>query len=142
DLICRDRRDSNRTDRVIAEEPQQITLPPGASETLLVKSVADFGNVGQAIVAMYGQYRWFIPGVDVQAGRMVKAPIFSYDLATRHAPVPVSCACSSSRGTYSTMTWSREPAASLPAITSHAPRLEYQKVIHTVPLYEIVLADE
>ena len=26
---------------------------------------------------MYGKYRWFIPGVDAQAGRMVKAPVFS-----------------------------------------------------------------
>jgi hypothetical protein len=60
-----------------ADEPQQITLPPGASKTLLFKSVADFGKTGQAIVAMYGKYRWFMPGVDVQAGRVVKAPAFS-----------------------------------------------------------------
>lgn len=60
-----------------ADEPQSITLPPGATKTLIFKSVADFGNVGQAIVAMFGSYRWFIPGVDVVAGRPVKAPVFS-----------------------------------------------------------------
>ena len=60
-----------------ADEPQSITLPPGATKTVVFKSVADFGNVGQAIVAMFGSYRWFIPGVDVVAGRAVKAPLFS-----------------------------------------------------------------
>jgi hypothetical protein len=60
-----------------ADQPQSITLPPGSAKTLLFKSVADFGNKGQAIVAAYGAFRWFIPGVDVQAGRMVKAPVFS-----------------------------------------------------------------
>lgn len=60
-----------------ADEPQQITLPPGASKTLLFKSVADFGKTAQSVVAMWGNYRWFTPGVDVQAGRTVKAPVFS-----------------------------------------------------------------
>src|SRR5436190_7161076 len=60
-----------------ADEPQMITLPPGSTKTLVFKSVADFGNTGQAIVATYGAYRWFIPGVDVVAGRTVKAPPFS-----------------------------------------------------------------
>jgi TolB protein len=60
-----------------AEEPQQITLPPGAAKTVVFNQVADFGNHGQAIVAIYGNYRWFMPGVDVQAGRSVKAPAFS-----------------------------------------------------------------
>jgi len=60
-----------------ADEPQQITLPPGTSKILLFKSVADFGNTAQPIVAMWGKYRWFIPGLDVRAGRTVKAPVFS-----------------------------------------------------------------
>jgi hypothetical protein len=59
-----------------ADEPQQITLPPGSSKTLLFKSVADFGDHAQAVVAMYGQYRWFMPGLDVRAGRTVNAPAF------------------------------------------------------------------
>ena len=60
-----------------ADEPQQITLPPGSSKTLLFKNVADFGNMAQAVVAMWGKYRWFTTGVEVQAGRTVKAPVFS-----------------------------------------------------------------
>jgi Tol biopolymer transport system component len=60
-----------------ADEPQQITLPPGSSKTLIFNGVADFGAKAQAIVAMYGNYRWFIPGLDVQAGRTTKAPVFS-----------------------------------------------------------------
>ena len=60
-----------------ADEPQQATVPPGSAKTLTFNSVADFGNKAQAIVAMFGAYRWFIPGVDVQAGRAVKAPVFS-----------------------------------------------------------------
>jgi hypothetical protein len=60
-----------------ADEPQQITLPPGTSKTLVFKSVADFGKKAQAISAAYGSYRWFMPGVDVVAGQSVKAPVFS-----------------------------------------------------------------
>jgi hypothetical protein len=59
-----------------ADEPQQITLPPGSSKTLLFNNVADFGNHAQAIVAMWGKFRWFTPGVDVRAGTTVKAPAF------------------------------------------------------------------
>ncbi|HEX8285644.1 MAG TPA: hypothetical protein VF588_19975 [Pyrinomonadaceae bacterium] len=59
-----------------ADEPQAVTLPPGASKTLLFKSVADFGDHAQPVVAMYGRYRWFIPGLDVKAGRTVKSPDF------------------------------------------------------------------
>jgi hypothetical protein len=59
-----------------ADMPQPITLAPGASKTLLFKSVADFGDHAQPVVAIYGQYRWFIPGVDVRAGRTVEAPAF------------------------------------------------------------------
>jgi hypothetical protein len=57
-----------------ADEPQQITLPPGSSKTLVFKSVADFGQKAQAVVAMWGKFRWFIPGLDVKAGRTVKSP--------------------------------------------------------------------
>ncbi len=60
-----------------ANEPQAVTLPPGSSKTLLFKNVADYGDHAQAVVAMYGQYRWFIPGVDVKAGRTIKSPDFS-----------------------------------------------------------------
>jgi hypothetical protein len=59
-----------------ADEPQAVTLPPGSSKTLLFKNVADYGDHAQAVVAMYGQYRWFIPGVDVRAGRTIKSPDF------------------------------------------------------------------
>ena len=60
-----------------AEEPQQVTLPPGSSKTLLFNNVADFGNHAQAVVAMFGKYRWFTTALDVQAGRTTKAPPFS-----------------------------------------------------------------
>lgn len=60
-----------------AAEPQQITLPPGATKTLIFNQVADFGNTAQAVVAIWGNYRWFTPGVDVRAGTTVKAPVFS-----------------------------------------------------------------
>jgi hypothetical protein len=60
-----------------ADEPQQITLPPGASKTIVFKNVADFGNMAQAVVAIWGKYRWFTTGVDVHAAQMAKAPLFS-----------------------------------------------------------------
>lgn len=60
-----------------AAEPQQITLPPGATKTLVFNQVADFGKTAQAVVAIWGNYRWFTPGVDVRAGATVKAPAFS-----------------------------------------------------------------
>ncbi|HKO61753.1 MAG TPA: hypothetical protein VJV03_11380 [Pyrinomonadaceae bacterium] len=60
-----------------ADEPQAVTLPPGSSKTLTFKSVADYGDHAQAVVAMYGNYRWFIPGLDVRAGQTTKAPDFS-----------------------------------------------------------------
>ncbi|HEX6176506.1 MAG TPA: hypothetical protein VF089_21065, partial [Candidatus Binatia bacterium] len=60
-----------------ADEPQSITLPPGSSKTLTFKSVADYGDHAQAVVAMYGSHRWFIPGLDVRAGQTTKAPDFS-----------------------------------------------------------------
>ena len=59
-----------------ADEPQQITLPPGSTKTILFKNVADFGNMAQAVVAIWGKYRWFTPGVDVRAAQTVKAPVF------------------------------------------------------------------
>lgn len=49
-----------------AAEPQQITLPPGATKTLVFNQVADFGKTAQAVVAIWGNYRWFTPGVDVR----------------------------------------------------------------------------
>ncbi|HYC29126.1 MAG TPA: hypothetical protein VEB42_09920, partial [Chitinophagaceae bacterium] len=60
-----------------ADKPQQITCPPGKSVTVVFKSVADFGKKAQAIVAMWGKYRWFMPGTDVQAGKNIKAPDFT-----------------------------------------------------------------
>ena len=60
-----------------AAEPQQITLPPGATRTVVFNQVADFGNTAQPVVAIWGNYRWFSPGLDVRAGATVKAPVFS-----------------------------------------------------------------
>ena len=60
-----------------AAEPQQITLPPGAAKTLVFNDVADFGKTAQAVVAIWGNYRWFTTGVDVRAGATVKSPPFS-----------------------------------------------------------------
>ena len=59
-----------------ADEPQQITLPPGSTKTLLFKNVADFGNMAQAVVAIWGKHRWFTTGIDVRAAQTVKAPVF------------------------------------------------------------------
>jgi len=57
-----------------ADQAQQVTIPPGSSKTLVFKSVADFGKYAQALVAINGAYRWFMPGTDVIAGTNVKAP--------------------------------------------------------------------
>jgi len=57
-----------------ADAPQMVTVPPGTSKTLTFNSVADFGKKAQAIVAIYGNYRWFEAGTDVQTGKTVKAP--------------------------------------------------------------------
>jgi hypothetical protein len=57
-----------------AAAPQLVTIPPGAAKTLTFSSVADFGKKAQAIVAIYGNYRWFEAGTDVQASKTVKAP--------------------------------------------------------------------
>lgn len=59
-----------------ADRPIQVTLPPGTSKTLTFTSVADFGKKAQAIVAIFGNYRWFAPGTDVEAGKTIKAPDF------------------------------------------------------------------
>jgi len=56
-----------------ADLPQRITIPPGYAKTITFKNVADFGNKAQAIVAINGNYRWFIPGADVLAGKTTKA---------------------------------------------------------------------
>ena len=56
-----------------AAEPQSVALPPGSSRAITFQHVADFGNHPQPVVAMFGKSRWFIPGVDVQAGRTVQA---------------------------------------------------------------------
>ena len=60
-----------------AAEPQSVALPPGSSRTLTFQNVADLGNHPQPVVAMFGKSRWFIPGVDVQAGRTVDAGVLS-----------------------------------------------------------------
>jgi len=59
-----------------ADLPQPLVLPPGSSRTLTFTNVADFGEHAQPIVAVYGGTRWFIPGTDVKAGKIVKAPDF------------------------------------------------------------------
>lgn len=60
-----------------ADAPQHVTVPPGSSKTVTFNSVADFGKKAQAIVAIYGNFRWFEAGTDVQAGKTVKAPDLS-----------------------------------------------------------------
>jgi hypothetical protein len=75
-----------------ADEPQQVLIPSGATKTLTFKSVADLGPRPQRIIAMYGKYRWFVPGTDVVAGRNVTAPIFpildqGFDLLGAFRPV-------------------------------------------------------
>lgn len=60
-----------------ADEPQQVTIPAGTAKTLVFKSVADFGNHPQPVVAMFGKRRWFTPGTDVKPGRNVTSPTFS-----------------------------------------------------------------
>ena len=60
-----------------ADLPQPLTLPAGSSRTLTFKNVADLGDHAQAIVAVYGATRWIIPGTDVKAGKVVKAPDFA-----------------------------------------------------------------
>ena len=57
-----------------ADLPQQVTIPPGSSKTITFKNVVDFGKKAQAIVAIYGNFRWFMPGTDVEAGTTIKAP--------------------------------------------------------------------
>jgi len=57
-----------------ADLPVKVTIPAGTGKTITFKNVADFGNKAQAIVAINGSYRWFIPGTDVLAGKTVKAP--------------------------------------------------------------------
>ncbi|MGZ5189768.1 MAG: TolB family protein [Flavisolibacter sp.] len=57
-----------------ADQPQQITVAPGGSKTIVFKTVADFGKHAQPIVAFYGKFRWFMPGTDVVAGQNIKAP--------------------------------------------------------------------
>jgi len=57
-----------------AEDPQMVTVAPGSSKTITFKSVADFGKKAQGIVAIYGNFRWIMPGTDVEAGTTIKAP--------------------------------------------------------------------
>jgi len=57
-----------------ADQPQLVAVPSGTSKTVVFKSVADFGRHPQPVVAMFGKYRWYIPGVDVAPGRTVASP--------------------------------------------------------------------
>ena len=57
-----------------AEDPQMVTVAPGSSKTITFKSVADYGKKAQAIVAISGNFRWFMPGTDVESGKTIKAP--------------------------------------------------------------------
>jgi WD40 repeat protein len=57
-----------------ADLPQQVSVLPGNAKTITFNNVADFGQKAQAIVAINGNYRWFMPGTDVQAGKNIKAP--------------------------------------------------------------------
>lgn len=59
-----------------ADMPQQVLLPPGSTRTIIFKNVADLGEHAQPVVAIYGQIRWIMPGMDVVAGKNTKAPDF------------------------------------------------------------------
>jgi hypothetical protein len=59
-----------------ADLPQQVFIPLGTAKTIVFKNVADFGNKAQAIVAINGNYRWFMPIPDVMADKTIKAPDF------------------------------------------------------------------
>ena len=63
-----------------ADMPQQVTIPSGSSKTIVFKSVADFGNRAQPVIAMYAKYRWYSPGVDVVAGRSVSGTLTISDV--------------------------------------------------------------
>lgn len=56
-----------------AAAPQRVVLPVGSAKTLTFRNVADFGKVAQPVVAIFGRFRWFIPGVDVRAGQNVRS---------------------------------------------------------------------
>ena len=60
-----------------ADLPQQVNIPAGTAKMLVFKDVADFGSQPQTIVAAQGPVRWFVPGLDVQAGQNVTAPAFA-----------------------------------------------------------------
>ena len=57
-----------------ADEPQQVFITAGDTKAVTFKSVADFGRQAQMLVAMSGDRRWVVPGVDVVPGRNVMAP--------------------------------------------------------------------
>ena len=57
-----------------ADEPQEVFIPAHGSKVVTFKSVADFGRQAQMLVAMSGNRRWIVPGVDVVPGRTVTAP--------------------------------------------------------------------
>ena len=59
-----------------ASEGQKVFIASGTSKAITFNSVADFGKRPQMVVAMSGPVRWFVPGVDVVAGRSVTAPPF------------------------------------------------------------------
>jgi hypothetical protein len=59
-----------------SDEPQRLSIAPGETKVITFKSVADLGKRPQKIVAMFAQYRWSVPGVDVVAGKNVVAPLF------------------------------------------------------------------
>jgi TolB protein len=56
-----------------AREPQAAVIAPGSTQTFTFPFVADFGDHAQAVVAIYGGYRWFDAGAapDVKAGQTV-----------------------------------------------------------------------
>jgi TolB protein len=57
-----------------ADAPKRILVPVGSRKTVVFKNVADFGKKAQAVVAIHGRYRWFLPGVDVTAGKATVSP--------------------------------------------------------------------
>lgn len=56
------------------DKVQSVLVPPGETRTVTFNHVAAFGDRSQPIIAMYGTYRWAIPGIKVFAGQTIKAP--------------------------------------------------------------------
>ena len=105
-----------------AEDPQMVTVAPGSSKTITFKSVADFGKTAQGIVAISGNFRWVMPGTDVVAGTIIKAPdlIISGNGFEYFGAFRPSWKQDGSRISY------RDGVCLIKSISSHPPEGEFQ----------------